>query len=668
MGVKENKAILVALFSLALTISFISSIFSPLLYAQKNNRRSRILVDASSNNFPPMNSLDENENLTGFGRELADAVMKAIGTKVTHIHSPHWAEVLKWLDSGQADFIHDTGYTKGRDKFLDYSKPIIEMPEMIFVRPDQYDITGLQSLKGKKVACVNKHISHLYLQTFPEIICYVVKTPVEGLYELISGKVDAFVYPEQIVLYLAQNLRLIDKIKTTGDPLRTLTWSMVVKEGNNEILTLLNKGINKVKETGEYDRIYNKWWGRKALAGYSEGELHIITFIAVGISVAIVSLVYLLFYNYKLRVGQKKLEKEIFERNQVEEALRESDVRLLESNQLLAGVLEHTHILTAFLDPQFNFVWVNRAYADAGKHEPSFFPNKNHFDLYPHEENQAIFQRAVDTGEPFFVTAKPFEYPDDSELNTTYWDWSLIPVKDENGKLTGLVFTLAEVTDRKRAEEQIKASLREKEVLLQEIHHRVKNNMQLIISLLRLQAKNIEDKHYVDMIKESENRINSMALIHEKLYMSKDFSKIDFTEYVRSLVNHLFISNAIDTNKIRLKMDIEDVSFDLESAIPCGLLINEIISNCLKHAFPNDQKGEISIALSSVNENQISLIVRDDGIGISEKIDIKNANSMGLHLIEVLAEGQLRGKLELDRTNGTKYNIKFERQQYKTRI
>ena len=136
--------------------------------------------------------------------------------------------------------------------------------------------------------------------------------------------------------------------------------------------------------------------------------------------------------------------------------LRENQARLAENNQILEGVLEHTHMMAAYLDPQFNFVWVNRAYAETCGREPSFFPGKNHFDLYPHEENQAIFSRVVETGAPFFVKAKPFEFPDPPERGVTYWDWSLIPVKDGIGKVTGLVFTLAEVTDRIRAEESLR--------------------------------------------------------------------------------------------------------------------------------------------------------------------------------------------------------------------
>ncbi len=150
--------------------------------------------------------------------------------------------------------------------------------------------------------------------------------------------------------------------------------------------------------------------------------------------------------------------RDITERKWTEEVLRKNEAKLAESNQLLAGVLEHTHMMAVFLDPQFNFIWVNRAYADTCQQEPSFFPGKNYFDLYPDEENHAIFQRVVDTGEPFFVEARPFEFPDQPERGVTYWDWSLIPVKDGMGKVTGLVFTLVEMTGRVWSEEALRES------------------------------------------------------------------------------------------------------------------------------------------------------------------------------------------------------------------
>jgi len=221
---------------------------------------------------------------------------------------------------------------------------------------------------------------------------------------------------------------------------------------------------------------------------------------------------------------------------------------------------------------------------------------------------------------------------------------------------------------RKRAEEQIEASLKEKEVLLREIHHRVKNNMQVIISLLKLQSDKIEDKKYAEMLKESQNRILSMALVHEQLYMSKDFANIDLGEYVKSFVNGLFVSYGVDTNKVKLNVEIKNLSLDLENAIPCGLIINELVSNSLKHAYPRQGEGNISIVLQSTNEDEIELTVSDDGVGIPQDLDIKDTESMGLRLVKVLAEQTLEGKMELNRTEGTQFSFILKRSKYKPRI
>ncbi|MEE8430466.1 MAG: histidine kinase dimerization/phosphoacceptor domain -containing protein [Candidatus Desulfatibia sp.] len=223
-------------------------------------------------------------------------------------------------------------------------------------------------------------------------------------------------------------------------------------------------------------------------------------------------------------------------------------------------------------------------------------------------------------------------------------------------------------THRKRAEDQTKASLREKEILLREIHHRVKNNMQVIISLLRLQADKIEDKTYADMFKEGEDRIRSMALIHEQLYQSKDFANIDFGEYIKSLAKALFTSHGVDTNRVRLNTEIKDASLDLENAIPCGLIINELVSNSLKHAFPQERKGNISVGFRLINKDEFEITVSDDGIGIPEELDLNNTDSMGWYLVRILVERQLDGKIEIIRKQGTQFHIQFKRTNYKSRI
>ncbi|MEE8432421.1 MAG: ATP-binding protein, partial [Candidatus Desulfatibia sp.] len=148
----------------------------------------------------------------------------------------------------------------------------------------------------------------------------------------------------------------------------------------------------------------------------------------------------------------------------------------------------------------------------------------------------------------------------------------------------------------------------------------------------------------------------------------KDFANIDFGEYIKSLVNGLFTSHGVDTNKVKLNIEIKDVLFDLENAIPCGLIINELVSNSLKHAFHQQEEGNISIVLQSINEDELELTVSDDGVGIPEELDIRGTESMGLHLVKVLAGHQLDGTIDLDRTGGTQFNIKFKRAAYKPRI
>jgi len=216
----------------------------------------------------------------------------------------------------------------------------------------------------------------------------------------------------------------------------------------------------------------------------------------------------------------------------------------------------------------------------------------------------------------------------------------------------------------RESEEQIKASLREKEVMLREIHHRVKNNMQVISSLLRLQSARIEDPQALEMFKESRDRIKTMALVHEKLYRSRDLANVDFNDYINDLIKSQFLSYGIDSERISSRVEAENVSLEINLAIPCGLIINELVSNSLKHAFPQDRSGELRISLRVVRANEFELIVGDDGIGIPDDVDVKNAGSFGLYLVRMLAEHQLNGQITLDRTAGTTYHIHFKRPVY----
>ena len=217
--------------------------------------------------------------------------------------------------------------------------------------------------------------------------------------------------------------------------------------------------------------------------------------------------------------------------------------------------------------------------------------------------------------------------------------------------------TLKYAIERKQTEEGLKSSINEKDILLKETHHRVKNNMQVIHSLLNLQTHYAKNEEAVNVLKESQNRVKSMGIIHEKLYKSSDRSKIDFSDYVKSLTSDLLDSYDV-SDKIISVIEIDDIKFNMETAVLCGLIINELISNSLKHAFPHNETGEVSVSLKLLG-NRYQLIVSDNGIGFPEELDFKNTESLGLQLVNNIT-GQLDGEIDLDRSNGTKVTINFE--------
>ncbi len=290
------------------------------------------LVVGSSNNFPPINFLDEDGVLVGFGRDISDAAMASQGITLERRHSAIWTEVTDWLRSGEIDFIHDAAYTEEREVLFDFSNPIVTMSEVIFVREDRLDINRFESLYGKTVACVNRHITHLFLQRYDQINCHVVKRPIDGLTALLTGEVDAFVYPKEIVLYFAQKNRLTNKLKIVGEPIRELHWSMIVKKDNREVLEVINRGLVSIRDSGVYNEIHQRWFGVRVLSGYSRREL---TIAMATVSLAALFLggsLMLFFHARKLR------DKNIVLR-QAQEQLRESDLRYQQVSENIPGAV-----------------------------------------------------------------------------------------------------------------------------------------------------------------------------------------------------------------------------------------------------------------------------------------------------------------------------------------
>ena len=244
--------------------------------------------------------------------------------------------------------------------------------------------------------------------------------------------------------------------------------------------------------------------------------------------------------------------------------------------------------------------------------------------------------------------------------------WVTHTIRDADGQPRAFAKVLRDETERKRAEERLRASLLDKDVLLQEIHHRVKNNLQVVVSLLSIQASRLRSADVVQILNETQNRVRAIAGIHETLYSSPDLANISFTEYMDQLIRGLFAFYQVSASKIDLQIDTDDIVLDVTQAIPLGLIVNELLTNVLKHAFPDGRTGTVSVSFRylqgasalerTLDEGSAVLTVEDNGVGLPEGFDIEHQDSMGIYLVRVLTR-QLRGSVHVHQRGNTQFRV-----------
>ncbi|QUH24157.1 response regulator [Methanobacterium alkalithermotolerans] len=360
----------------------------------------------------------------------------------------------------------------------------------------------------------------------------------------------------------------------------------------------------------------------------------------------------------ELQETNKKLKSEIENRKKAEKSLRASEEKFKNLfHTMFQGVV--------YQDAQGNIISANPAALkilglnmDQLKDRTSMDPNWKsiHEDGsdFPGEDHPSMI--SLKTGKPVNNIIMGVFNP--SENNYRWININAVPqFKPGEQKPVQVYTTLEDITYRKKIEDDLRLSLEEKEVLIKEIHHRVKNNMQIISSLLNLQKIYYSHHSISDIIKASQIRIKSMAMIHEKLYQSHQLSRIDFEDYIKSLISEISATYSVNQNKIEIEMEVRDIFLDIDLAIPCGLIINELVSNSLKHAFKDKEKGKINIFMDKKG-NEYCLSIKDNGVGLSRDFDFENLNTLGMDLVKSLIK-QIDGELEIKREKGTQFIIKF---------
>ena len=345
---------------------------------------------------------------------------------------------------------------------------------------------------------------------------------------------------------------------------------------------------------------------------------------------------------------------DITRQKQDEEAIRSS-------RQMLTNVVEHFPGVVFWKDKNSVYLGCNRNFSDgAGLKDPAEIIGKTDFDL-PWAKTEAESYRSFDREvmEEGKSRLNIIETQLQSDGRIAWFDTSKIPLFGPDGTVIGILGTSYDITRQKHDEEAIQASLDEKVLLLREVHHRVKNNLQIIISLVNLQMRQTDDPMVKQIMSETQNRVRAMSLVHEKLYRSESLSRIDFADYTHFLTTQLFSFYGTDSQRVHLDFTLKKIMVDINTAVPLGLLMNELISNALKHAFPHGRKGTLSIS-GGTEGSLITLVVGDNGLGIAEDFDWKNTTSLGMRLVTSLID-QVDGTITLDRTDGTKFTVTVKR-------
>lgn len=365
-------------------------------------------------------------------------------------------------------------------------------------------------------------------------------------------------------------------------------------------------------------------------------------------------------------IGGYGTNQDITERKVAEEVLKSNEIRL-------ANAMDLAHLASWELDiSSRTFLFNDRFYSmfgtTAAKEGGYYMSIEDYLRKYVHPDDAPIIgkqiqnrmQEAMD-GESVFG----YEHRIIRSDGETRYMAVRVRVVGEESKTVYVYGFIQDITERKIAEKKLQQSLEEKEMLIKEIHHRVKNNLMVISSLLNLQSQYIKDKEALDIFRESQNRAKSMALIHERLYRSTDLKKIDFGDYIKTLANDLFHTYIQDKSLVKLNMNVENVMVDINTTVPLGLIVNELVTNSMKHAFPDGRVGEINIDFHKKGK-EFFLTVNDNGVGLPEEIDFKNTDTLGLQLVNNLVE-QIDGTIALDTKHGTEFKIIFKEVEYKRR-
>lgn len=599
------------------------------------------LLFFGNQNLPPMIYLD-NDKPKGIVIDLVRALEKKMERPIV-IKTMNWAMAQKSVLEGNGDALLQINKTEERLKAYDFSDPLLISRFSIFTLTNNKYIEGISELEDLRVAVEEKGLPALFLSKNPKVTVINTATILDGFYLLKENGADALVVDELVGKYILA-MNHINNIAIVGEPIVTSNSSIAVRKGDTELLVAINRGLSKIRKDGTYDKILNKWNPQEGIFQTREHIQLMYFFWGIGILLFIILLICVwTLLTARQLAANKKMERTLeLEKQQLSDIIVGTNTGIWEWN-VQTGVFTVNDLLAKMigclreeLEPITVETWRDR--------------------IHPEDFTQAkpILENVFSHITEIFAIEIRIRHKSD----TWVWLHAKGKVQDWKDDGTPLIVsgTLSDINERKISEEKIKTLLGEKELLLREVHHRIKNNMYSICGLLTLQAATLEDPHAITALKEAGDRVQSMMLLYDRLYRSPDYHAMPVKEYLPSLIDEI-LSHFPETVPIRVVKDIGEFSLTGAKLQPLGIIVNELLTNCMKYAFSERTSGIITVS-ATLLEGYVKLIIADNGIGMSEAVSFENSTGFGLTLIRELSR-QMEGTIRIERENGTSISFVF---------
>jgi two-component sensor histidine kinase/ABC-type amino acid transport substrate-binding protein len=600
-----------------------------------------VVTVAYDSGWPPVEFLNEKGEPSGMSQDYLEIIRKLLGIKFTAVKGPSWNELFARLKRHEIDMTTCVAATPDRKEFWAFTRPYLTIPIVIATQLNVTYIAEMHELSGQRVAVVDDYALEEWIsKDFPEIVLIPVKTPLEGLEKLQRGEVYAYL-DNLLIIGDYQAKMKVYNIKIAGHTPYVNAQSMAVRKDWGVLAGIIQKALDSIPETEKKD-IYRKWLPVRYEYGFN---YKLFWQILAGFLVIIFALV---FWNWKLA-------REVRSRKQAEKTLSEKDELIHSiSNNIQSGMI-YQAVINKDGSRKFTYLSgsVKLLYGispEEGMADPMLIYGR------VNEEDRGRLAEEEEYAIKTLSTFKTEIRMKDPAGEMRWSSFVSIPRVLKNGLICfdGIEF---DITEQKKAQERINMLLKEKELLLQEVHHRIKNNMNTIKGLLALQITAEENPSAAASLRDAESRVQSMIMLYDRLYFTENYREMSVKDYLQSLADEI-AGSFPNRSILKIETDIEDFILNVNLLTPLGIIVNELITNMMKYAFPGRDSGVLIITAASRNDH-VKIAVQDNGVGIPESVDFHNSSGFGLELVSMLTE-QIGGNIRIERNEGTKFILEFD--------